>query len=97
MLALHRELLALRAALIVPRLASGARGDGFRLFGATAFEVRWRFGDGARLTLVANLGAQPATASYAAGGARIFALGDVPASGGAAALPPWSAGWFLAS
>ncbi len=97
MLALHRELLALRAALIVPRLASGVRGDGFQLLGARAFEVRWRFGDGARLTLIANLGAQAAPASYAAGGARIFALGDVPAGDGAAVLPPWSAGWFLDS
>jgi 1,4-alpha-glucan branching enzyme len=97
MLALHRELLALRAALIVPRLASGAYGDGYQLLGATAFEVRWRFGDGARLTLIANLGAQPATASYAAEGARIFTVGDVPARAAHAALPAWSAGWFLAS
>ena len=97
MLALYRELLALRARLIVPRLASGARGEGFSLLGATAFEVRWRFGDGARLTLIANLGAQPSTASYAADGARIFTLGDVPARAGDMALPPWSAGWFLAS
>ena len=96
MLALHRELLALRAELIVPRLASGAYGVGFQLLGATAFEVRWRFGNGARLTLIANLGAQPATVSYAAEGARIFTLGDVHASAGAAALAPWSAGWFLA-
>ncbi|HWT06563.1 MAG TPA: DUF3459 domain-containing protein, partial [Xanthomonadales bacterium] len=97
MLALHRELLALRARLIVPRLASGAYGDGFHMLGPTAFDVRWRFGDGTRLTLIANLGAQPATVSSAARGARIFALGDVPANADAAALPPWSAGWFLAS
>jgi malto-oligosyltrehalose trehalohydrolase len=97
MLALYRELLALRAELIVPRLASGAHGDGFCLLGETAFEVRWRFGDGARLTLIANLGRQPATASYAAEGARIFTLGDVPARAAHAVLPAWSAGWFLAS
>jgi len=97
MLALHRELLALRARLIVPRLAGGAHGDGYQMLGATAFRVAWRLGDGSHLTLVANLGAQPAIATYAAGGARIFALGDVPASAVAAALPPWSAGWFIAS
>jgi malto-oligosyltrehalose trehalohydrolase len=95
MLELHRELLALRAALIVPRLASGAYGDGFALLGATAFEVRWRFGDGSRLTLIANLGARPATVSYAAGGTCIFTLGGVRAAAGPATLAPWSAGWFL--
>ncbi|HEV2737319.1 MAG TPA: malto-oligosyltrehalose trehalohydrolase [Candidatus Elarobacter sp.] len=97
MLALHRELLALRAGLIVPRLAGGAHGDGYQVLGATAFRVKWRFGDESRLALVANLGAQPAVVSYAAGGVRIFALGDVPAHAAAAALPPWSAGWFLES
>jgi maltooligosyltrehalose trehalohydrolase len=97
MLALVRELLALRAGLIVPRLASGANGDGYQLLAQTAFRVRWRFGDGARLTLVANLAARPATVSYAAGGVRVFALGDVPARAEATVLPPWSAAWFLES
>ncbi len=96
-LALHRELLALRAGLIVPRLASGARGDGYQVLAETAFSVKWRFGDGARLTLIANLGAKHAVVSYAARGARIFAAGDVPADADATALPPWSAGWFLGS
>ena len=95
LLALHRELLALRARLIVPRLASGAHGDGFELLGSTAFRVAWRFGDGARLALIANLGGHPANVSYAVDGARIFTLGDVPANAGAVVLPPWSAGWFL--
>ena len=97
MLALYRELLALRAGMIVPRLRSGAQGDGYVLLAQTALRVTWRFGDDSRLTLVANLGARPATVSYAAAGARIFALGDVPASADAAVLPPWCAGWFLDS
>ena len=97
MLALHGELLALRARLIAPRLANGARGEGFTLLGATAFRVTWQLGDGSQLTLIANLGAQPATASYAVSGVRIFTLGNVPPNADAAALPPWSAGWFLAS
>ncbi|HYW54911.1 MAG TPA: DUF3459 domain-containing protein, partial [Dongiaceae bacterium] len=96
MLALHRELLALRARVIVPRLAGGAQGERFALLGETAFSVRWRFGDGARLTLIANLGAEPARVSYTADGARVFALGDVPATARPTALPPWSAAWFLA-
>ncbi len=97
MLALHRELLALRVGLIVPRLASGAHGDGYALLAETALRVKWRFGDESRLTLVANLGAQPATVSYAAAGVRIFTLGDVPAHADATAIAPWSAGWFLDS
>jgi malto-oligosyltrehalose trehalohydrolase len=95
LLAFHRELLALRAAVIVPRLASGAHGEDHELLAETALRVRWRFGDGARLTLIANLGGEPAAAEYAADGMRVLALGDVPAHGGAGTLPPWSAGWFL--
>jgi malto-oligosyltrehalose trehalohydrolase len=97
MLAFHERLLALRARQITPRLASGAHGDGYELLGPTAFRVRWRLGDGALLTLVANLGAQPATAAYAADGAPLFVLGDVPASADGGTLGPWSAGWFLAA
>ena len=95
MLAFHAELLALRAAVVVPHLASGAHGAGYEQLAKTALRVSWRFGDGARLALVANLGDELATASYAVGGARIFALGDVPARAAAAPLPRWSAGWFL--
>jgi maltooligosyltrehalose trehalohydrolase len=95
-LALHEELLALRAAAVVPHLAHGAHGDGYELLAETALRVAWRFGDGARLELVANLGAAPATVSYDAAGVRVFALGDVPARAERAALAPWSVGWFLA-
>ena len=96
MLALQRSLLALRAELVVPRLAGGAFGEGYDVLDRTALQVRWRLGDGARLVLVANLGGEPADASYAAGGARIFTLGDVPERARAATLAPWSVGWFLA-
>ena len=97
MLKLHAELLALRGGLIVPRLAHGAHGEGYAVLAPTSFRVRWRFGDDARLGLVANLGAEPATVSYAIGGVRIFALGNVPARADDAVLPPWSVGWFLES
>ncbi|GAC1619785.1 MAG: hypothetical protein NVS4B13_11640 [Candidatus Elarobacter sp.] len=97
MLAFHEELLALRGGLIVPHLAHGAYGDGRQMLAPTAFRVKWRFGDDARLGLIANLGPEPATVSYAIGGVRVVALGDVPARADAAALPPWSVGWFLDS
>jgi maltooligosyltrehalose trehalohydrolase len=97
MLAFHQELLALRTALIVPHLAHGAHGEGYQLLAPTAFRVKWRFGDDARLGLIANLGPRPATVSYAIAGVRVFALGDVPARADETALAPWSAGWFLES
>jgi malto-oligosyltrehalose trehalohydrolase len=97
MLKLHTELLALRAGLIVPRLATGAYGEGYQLLAPAAFRVKWRFGDGARLGLVANLGAEPATVSYAVAGVRIYDAGGVPARAEDAVLAPWSAAWFLDS
>jgi maltooligosyltrehalose trehalohydrolase len=97
MLAFHRELLALRAGLIAPRLANGAHGEGFQLLDTTALRVKWRLGDDSRLGLIANLGAAPATVSYAMGGVRIYALGAVPSQADHAELPPWSVGWFLES
>jgi maltooligosyltrehalose trehalohydrolase len=97
MLQLHRELLALRAGLIVPRLAHGAHGEGYQLLAPAALRVKWRFGDETRLGLIANLGAEPATVSYAIAGVRIFSFGDVPSRADEATLAPWSVGWFLES
>jgi len=96
-LAFHRELLALRSGVLVPRLANGAHGEGYQLLEGTAFRVKWRLGDESRLGLVANLGAAPASVSYALAGVRIFALGEVPARADRTLLPPWSVGWFLES
>ncbi len=95
-LAFHRELLALRQEVIVPHLASGAHGDGWEVLGETALLVRWRFGDGYRLAVVANLGPQPAQVSYELAGRPVFQLHGVRARLDGGELPPWSAGWFLA-
>jgi malto-oligosyltrehalose trehalohydrolase len=93
-LALHRRLLALRREAIGPRLA-GMDGGSARvdLHGERAFTVRWRLGDGARLTVAANLGGGP--------GPRV-ALPDAPLlysthapPGGGAGLAPWSVTWWL--
>jgi hypothetical protein len=59
--------------------------------------VNWRFGDESRLKLIANLGAEPAVATYTIGGVRLFTLGDVPTCANDHVLPPWSVGWFLQS
>jgi len=58
-LALHRELLALRHRLIVPRLAGMRSGGDFRIEGGGVLRVDWLLGDGSRLHLVANFAATP--------------------------------------
>lgn len=50
----YRELLRLRARLLGERL-TGARADGAAALGPAAVRAAWRLGDGARLTLYANL------------------------------------------
>ncbi|WP_374445787.1 malto-oligosyltrehalose trehalohydrolase [Stella sp.] len=53
--ALYRELLAIRAREIVPRL-DGTASLGAAAVGPAAVVARWRLGDGSRLTIAANLG-----------------------------------------
>jgi maltooligosyltrehalose trehalohydrolase len=56
--ALYRQLLALRAEHVVPRL-KGARSIGAAATGAGAVRAAWRMGDGATLTIAINLGPAP--------------------------------------
>ncbi|HEY4251254.1 MAG TPA: malto-oligosyltrehalose trehalohydrolase [Roseomonas sp.] len=64
-LALHRRLLALRHASIVPRLP-GSQALGAAAIGPAAVLARWRLGDGAVLTIATNTGGAP-VACQAAG------------------------------
>jgi maltooligosyltrehalose trehalohydrolase len=79
-LAHHKALLALRHAEIVPRLR-GAKAEGAEPVGPAAVLARWRMGDGARLTIAVNLGAE--ATQVKAPGARLLFEG---APGHAAAL-----------
>ncbi|MGH7372998.1 MAG: malto-oligosyltrehalose trehalohydrolase [Candidatus Rokuibacteriota bacterium] len=95
-LALHRELLRLRAEAIVPLLAGESRPiTAWKALGDTALEVSWTFPAGT-LRLVANLGA--AAVGHSGPGAdwgrRLYAL-NVPAPAWSE-LSPWSAGFYLA-
>jgi len=54
-----RELLRLRRERLVPRLP-GCRSLGAAALGSHAVSARWQLGDGARLFMAANLGAEPA-------------------------------------
>jgi malto-oligosyltrehalose trehalohydrolase len=96
LLAFMQAALAARTTHIVPHLASGAHGTGSAMLGSTAFIVRWTFGDGARLALVANLGDTALRSSHDVEGARIFGT-DGTAIAEDGDVPAWSAAWFLAS
>ncbi len=54
-LALHRDLLAIRAAHIVPHMAE-ARAIGAAALAQTGVRASWRLGNGATLTIAANFG-----------------------------------------
>ncbi|GGG35812.1 malto-oligosyltrehalose trehalohydrolase [Caldovatus sediminis] len=86
---LHRRLLALRRREIVPRLP-GARAIGAGAAGDAAVLARWRLGDGAVLTIAANLGPDQASVAPLAGGGRLLfeSLAGAAASLGAGRLPP---------
>ncbi len=73
-LALVRELLRIRHETIVPRLA-GMQGGAAEatLIGTAGIVVTWTLGDGARLTLVANLGDQPERGFLPPEGEVVFA------------------------
>jgi malto-oligosyltrehalose trehalohydrolase len=95
-LALHRELLRLRAEAIVPLLAGEPRPiTAWKALGDTVLEVSWAFPAGT-LRLAANLGA--AAVGHSGPGAdwgrRLYAL-NVPAPTWSE-LSPWSAGFYLA-
>ena len=88
-LALHRQLLLLRATRIVPGIA-GCRSLGAHAIGPRAVHAAWRLGNGATLTLQSNFGTAPvATPSVHA--PLLFA--SSPAEG--AALPPACTRAFL--
>nr|WP_041604395.1 malto-oligosyltrehalose trehalohydrolase [Thioflavicoccus mobilis] len=100
---LHRDLLAVRHAEIVPRLPGTPGGCGeYALFGPPAarhgLRVRWRLGDGSRLILTANLGGAELSAPADAVDARLVHAEPSPAAAMLASgrFSPWSVVWQLA-
>ena len=87
MLALHKALIALRHAEIIPRLP-GARAIGADAVGPKAVLARWRLGDGTRLTIALNLDETPAAVT--AGGTIVLheSIPDAAESLAAGSLPP---------
>lgn len=97
---LHQQLLQLRQRQIVPRLAGSDPSDSrYQLLGQHALQVQWQLGDGALLTLTANLG----EAEIGPGSLPIVPHGDplylepegLATALGEQRLLPWSVGWHL--
>jgi malto-oligosyltrehalose trehalohydrolase len=98
----HRKLLAIRRQEIVPRLAGMQGGASFELLGGTGYlRIYWRTGDGALLTLTANLDGSEHSLKGPAQGASGKLLWAEPESAGVSltqgCLPAWSAVWHLAA
>ncbi len=96
--ALHRELLALRRAQIVPRVARTGRAPetGYRTFGGRGLVAHWVLSEGERLVLVANLGDSAITATGASVGVLLYGTHpDLFDWLGQGRLPAWCAAWHL--
>ena len=94
-LALHRELLALRARDIVPHLTQARGGQAqFDVLGAHALMVRWPLGDGS-LALWANLADAAVAVGRRPQGRLLWATPGADAALSAGTLPAWCAAWYL--
>jgi len=90
----YRAILAVRHGAIVPRLVGmGGNSGRYEVVGAKAVKVRWWLADGAKLTLCANLKAQPQAGFGAPEGELFWREGEV--DGGR--LGPWAVGWYIAA
>jgi len=78
-LALYRSLIDLRTKEITPRL-QGAKSSGAIIIGPKAVRAEWRMGDGARLTIVTNLGTE-AVPFDSPPGRLLFSSGDISKPG----------------
>jgi maltooligosyltrehalose trehalohydrolase len=87
---LYRELLSVRRREIVPRL-KGAQGGRYEILGASAVSVRWRMGDGAWLSLTANLSPKSLISQTAPTGRLLWGAAIENDS----AFAPWSVRWSI--
>lgn len=92
----YRSLLSLRRTHVMPRLPGMGGGAEFELIGASGLVVIWRLGDGARLTLLANLGENSVEGALCFAGTPLYlSQTGLPESFAAGHMPPWSAAWFI--
>jgi malto-oligosyltrehalose trehalohydrolase len=89
-LALVRRLLAARREHVTPQLEKLKRNDAHAEWRDGVIIAHWRFGDGSRLVLVANLGEHPRSRPPDVGHGRPIWGGAPPPE-----LPPWSVFWSI--
>ncbi|HUX23081.1 MAG TPA: malto-oligosyltrehalose trehalohydrolase [Burkholderiales bacterium] len=95
-LALHRELLALRRRVIVPRLAGMRTGGDFCVEEAGVLRVQWTLGEGSRLHLLANFAAKASVSATLPPGDAIYRSHELTADAAAKCiLPPWSLAYAM--
>jgi malto-oligosyltrehalose trehalohydrolase len=98
-LALYEELLALRQAEIVPRLAGLMKAEARQQIPQSGIlHVSWRLADGSRLALVAHLADSPAVAKGVDVDGRVLHSTHPPIAKARHwdTLPGWFVAWFLA-
>ncbi len=88
----YKELLTVRRAEIVPRL-KGAKSGSYEIIGDAAVLVTWLLGDGAKLTLCANLKAAPLSGFEFPLGHRVWTEGESLTQG----LGPWNVVWIMST
>ncbi|MGH8562904.1 MAG: malto-oligosyltrehalose trehalohydrolase [Gammaproteobacteria bacterium] len=95
-LRLYRDLLAVRAREITPRLCGMPdREAHFALLDTNGLLVNWTLGDGGRLTLIADLGDEAAPLLEVPAGELFYATDNtMSAALSQKAVPPWSGAWF---
>jgi len=98
-LAYYRDLLALRAREISPRLRGLTPGGAdYDVLGDGALVVHWRSGDATRLTLIANLANTEADlGEIETPGGRVWHASHDPGALARRQLPPWSVYWSVDS
>lgn len=95
----YRQLLKLRQEHIFSRLSSACKIEAsYTAREDLGLTAEWKFGDGSKLALLANLGAVPLSAATAPTGPIIYASKGVREDEvNQGSLPAWSVVWFLKS
>ncbi|MBI3899662.1 MAG: malto-oligosyltrehalose trehalohydrolase [Gammaproteobacteria bacterium] len=92
----HRDVLALRAREIVPRLSQLMdAGASFEVLGTQGLTVQWALVDGSRLCLIANLSGRVLTGVGTRKGRILYRYMPGAAESSPDRLPPWSVIWWL--
>ena len=95
----YRQLLTLRRETLLSRLSQSCTiAADYKVHGDTGLTARWRFNDGSRLILLANLGKTAIPELDAPRSGLIYATEEVSTHAlKRGTLPPWSVAWFIES